>query len=281
MPIRHILNPLIIGVKYPKLLTFEISHIQYVLLGLLASGPKSVARLRELLSGEFDWQTKQIEFINAILRRWQDEGLLFTEEFDDGDGRMVRLTVAGFQKWSEAFDFFSQLDKLWADVRAAKTADDFIDIKPRERIPVFQRPPTAEESEAIMKHARSDFVLLYRFSLESNVRVFDLANAKVQNINWAAGTLTLEPKSVSGRKIKNREIVLNDRMRAILREAVGERTDGLIFPPNTGKVWREPRLTRNFREARTAAGLPDEIVMAGRGGSIAKKIEEELEKAFR
>lgn len=264
---------LITGVKYPKLLTFDISQIQYVILGLLASGPKSVAKLRELLADDFEWQTKQMEFINPILRRWEDEGLLYTEEFDEGN-RLVRLTAAGFRKWSEAFDFFAQLDRKWSSVRSSRRPEDFSDnIKPKERTPIIQRPPTAEESEAILKHARPDFAPIYRFSIASNVRVFDLANAQMENIDWTAGVLTLEPKSVSGRKIKNRRIALTDDLRQMLRRAVGTRTTGLIFPPKTGDQWREPRLTRMFREARTAAGLSDEIVMAGRGGSVAKKIE--------
>lgn len=73
------------------------------------------------------------------------------------------------------------------------------------------------------------------------------------------GTLYLtRPKSKAGWRV----IPLVEPLRSILRLAIGDKREGLIFTRN-GRPWDPDRATKEWRKVLQDAGLPDDIVLHG------------------
>jgi len=94
---------------------------------------------------------------------------------------------------------------------------------------VRKRIPTQSETKTIIRNSKYDFQLVYRFLRASGCWPIELANMLIEDINE---DFTLVPlfRSASGRSESTiTEKKINSQMRAILKKAVGERTDGVVF----------------------------------------------------
>ncbi len=60
---------------------------------------------------------------------------------------------------------------------------------------------------------------------------------------------------------KPRVIGVGAKLEVLLRESIGQRTEGPIFQTASGRPWTPQRLSSVYRELRNAAGLPKDLVL--------------------
>lgn len=123
------------------------------------------------------------------------------------------------------------------------------------------RIPTPAEIAAIFRHAPADFALIYRALRECGARPGELCRSTIADVKWQTGIIELADHKTAGKTGKPRRIALGRKFKAIVKEAIGERTAGNIFLSSSGQPWTVPALGQIFRRIRTKAGLPKDLVL--------------------
>lgn len=124
------------------------------------------------------------------------------------------------------------------------------------RLPLFL---TSAEVDALLKAARDaadnartpgkrlcawrDFVMV-QTALLAGPRVSELCDLKVENVDLGGAMLAI----IEGKGSKDRTIPFGSKLRVVLREWIGERTSGWLFPGPNGK-----RLSPRTFQERLAA----------------------------
>ena len=101
-----------------------------------------------------------------------------------------------------------------------------------------------------------DIVMLARDTGMRNEK--ELYRIRIENIGWDRHIVFVpDSKTVTG----IREVPLSDRALEILQRRSGERREGWVFPSKRGKSGHLTTMAVKFRQARTKAGLPKNLVL--------------------
>lgn len=131
--------------------------------------------------------------------------------------------------------------------------------KPKGRL--RQRIPNPEEVPRLVAALPQAAALIYRALLQCGARPNELVRATVADWDRAKQRIVLTQHKTAEKTGEARTIQVGARLRAILLEALGERTAGPLFVRECGRPWRVDALSRAFRLARAAAGVPSEVCL--------------------
>lgn len=120
--------------------------------------------------------------------------------------------------------------------------------------------------ERILAKAGDSLAALLRASLITDRSPNDLTELKIEDVDFEKGIALLPEKSINGRRIKDRVIWLTPEFADYVRQTMGPKKSGWLFARQQGDRWNPPMVGRLFRMARKEAGVPDEVVVSGRGG---------------
>jgi integrase len=262
-----------VAAPYPKLPPMEMSFIQFAVCAILADGAKSTGKIRDILLDQMGWDAGPAGAF-SILRNFEAAGVVHAIPFDDSKNRVFQLTQIGLQRIRDAVAFYRTASERWGKQIEALSPDLLPSAGrqiPRET--VKQRLPTHGEFARIKAAASPQLASILRFSEVVGCRTYDFVNARIEGFDAKKSELTIEPKSMTGRAITDRVIEISPSAQEILEEIIGSRKSGLIFTTQTGRPWRASELSRSFLKARSAAGVLPEVVLAGRGGWVARELE--------
>jgi DNA-binding PadR family transcriptional regulator len=254
--------------QYPVLPGLGMSSRQFAVCAILVGGPKSFGRIRDDLK-KMGWKT-QPNGASVLLRRAERAGLVVSERFDK-ESKLFRLTKRGLRELKAVNSFNSAVNRLWGNQIEKAIFDQFPAERGTSKAPTKERAATEEEFARIVGAASIQFSRVLRFARILGLRVYDVANARIEAFNSKKSELQLEEKSLTNRPIREQVVRLDEKAKQILRDAIESRRSGLIFLNVAGKAWTTGVLSRNFMLARKRAGLPVEVVMSGRGGNVFKR----------
>lgn len=101
-----------------------------------------------------------------------------------------------------------------------------------------------------------DIVVLVRDTGLRNEK--ELYQIRIENIHWERHLVFVpDSKTING----IREVPLSDRALAVLRRRCGDRREGWVFPSERAKSGHLTTIAVKFRQARTKAGLPKNLVL--------------------
>ena len=101
-----------------------------------------------------------------------------------------------------------------------------------------------------------DIVIAVRETGMRNER--ELYRMRIENIDWAKKVIFVpDSKTPDGRRC----LPMSDRVEKILLERRGNRPEGWIFPARRSRSGHVTTVGKRFREARTKAGLPENLVL--------------------
>jgi integrase len=101
-----------------------------------------------------------------------------------------------------------------------------------------------------------DVVILVRDTGMRNER--ELYRTRIENLDWTNKVIFVpDSKTPEGR----RPIPMSDRVFDLLRVRCGERRQGWVFPAKRSAAGHVTSLGKQFRQARTKAGLPENLVL--------------------
>ena len=127
------------------------------------------------------------------------------------------------------------------------------------------RIPTKAEIEAILAIATPEFWLIYQSLRHCGARPNELCRTTVADLRWdedgERGTIVLEKHKTAKKTGKPRLIPVGKRLAELIRESLGDRTEGPLFLRPNGKPWTTQTLSSNFRRLRQKAGLPDDLCL--------------------
>jgi Phage integrase family len=200
--------------------------------------------------------------------------------------RMFQLTKLGYQLFRETYDFREKsVDYLKWAVEREYPLNRFADgpSAREEAQRRVERNADPEEYKKIMANATPAFRLLYDFFMETRLRMTDCLHTPVSGFDGANKVLRLPEKTLSGRRIKDRNVHLSDLAVEMVRTAIGDREEGMIFLTETGKPWNQTYASAVFRKLREDAGIEDDVVMKaqgrkGRTGPILKGAKRRAER---
>lgn len=124
-----------------------------------------------------------------------------------------------------------------------------------------ERIPTPEEIARLLEHARPDFKRMYHALCRCGARPGELCKARIEDIHWEKNVIVLLEHKTARKTGKPRKIGIGDKLRELMKEAIGERTSGPIFLTARGRPWKPAHLSAEHRKYRDAAGLDPEIVL--------------------
>lgn len=249
-----------------------LNDVAFAVCGFLLNGVQTAKQLIEQLRS-IGWNPKSGKSAEyRIIRNFEDQGLISTMEW--GGGTVCAITVHGFDAWESTFEFRRRTLEFFGPKRPQKRPKGLAEPVHRGLPPLpVERPPTEEEHKALLEKAKPEFRRVYEFSRASGARPMDLLNAQIEGFSRDNRFLLLNDMAVTGRKIALRAIPLNDECLAILNDAIGKRRSGEIFLGPKGTPWTYSNFSGTFRRIRKACGIPDEVVLSGRGGKVAAEVQ--------
>lgn len=122
---------------------------------------------------------------------------------------------------------------------------------------------TEEQTSQLVARMPADAALLYRALRLSGVRPNELVSATIEEITARDGVPVLVKTRHKTAKATGQDkvIPLGEAVLKVIREASGDRTSGPIFLRSNGEPWTVTAISRAFRLARRALGLPEAIVL--------------------
>lgn len=125
-----------------------------------------------------------------------------------------------------------------------------------------ERVPTPEEIERLLEHAPEAFRRLYRALCQSGARPGEFCRLKIEeHIDWQTRLISINEHKTARKTGKPRLIPIGQKLEPILREAIGDRTEGFVFLTDRGRPWEPGHLSAMHRQLRDRAGLDKEIVL--------------------
>jgi integrase len=101
-----------------------------------------------------------------------------------------------------------------------------------------------------------DIVILMRDTGMRNER--ELYRMRIENLDWENRVIFVpDSKTEEGR----RRVPMSNRVFDLLKERCGARSEGWVFPSKRAASAHLTTLGKKFREARTKAGLPEDLVL--------------------
>jgi hypothetical protein len=115
--------------------------------------------------------------------------------------------------------------------------------------------------EKILEHATPEFARFYRAVRLSDARPLDLTRATVADIDRETLVIACHHSTVTQDEQHPIRIVITPELRAILEEAIGDRSDGPIFLTPRNVAWQDQNLNKTYRRYRDRAGVPIDVLM--------------------
>ncbi|MBI3866457.1 MAG: tyrosine-type recombinase/integrase [Planctomycetia bacterium] len=232
--------------------------------------------IRDRLRDDFNWSPDSgVSAEYHLLRRLERSGLIKSIAIA-GKQRIYQLTEKGYSYWKETFDYYKYAYAYWEESRNIHrnslelAKDESVRIRPI----IKKRALTTEEFGKLLEKSAPHYRTLIEFAFVAKVRVYDLINARIEAINTEKGYLRLEDEAVTGRKIKNRKVILSEKSKKILDEAIAGRTKGLIFLNSRGTEWTITYVSSEFRKLRKRLGFPKGVSIGGRSAKAQAAAQE-------
>lgn len=124
-----------------------------------------------------------------------------------------------------------------------------------------QRIPEGDEVGRLVAALPPSARLIYRALLQCGARPNELCRATFADWDRVKQRIVLSAHKTAEKTGEARVIQVGAKLQKILDEATAGRTEGPLFIRDGGKPWRVDALSRAFRLARTAAGVPDEVCL--------------------
>jgi site-specific recombinase XerD len=124
---------------------------------------------------------------------------------------------------------------------------------------IRERVPTPEESAKIKAVASPAFILVYEALRRSGARPNEMAKAMISDWRQAEFVITLKDHKTARKTGRPRRIVVGEKLEAIIRKSIGDRTEGPIFRTPQGHQWVTDTLSQSFGRYRKAAGVDKEL----------------------
>jgi integrase len=144
-----------------------------------------------------------------------------------------------------------------------------------------ERIPTPAEVELILANASAPFRLIYQALSQTGCRPGELCGLQIADIDWTEGDhglITIKNHKTARKTGKPRLVPVGEKFGAMLRTAIGSRTDGPVFLTETGIHWRPDYLSAVHRALRDAAGVDKAIVLySARHGAATRMLEAGVE----
>jgi integrase len=123
------------------------------------------------------------------------------------------------------------------------------------------RVPTPAETEAILARASPQFRLIYSSLRQCGARPGELCRATIADIDRTANAIVLREHKTVRKTGQARRIPIGRKLSEMLKQAIGERTEGPVFLCPSGRGWRVENLSRTYSRLRDIAGLPKDLVL--------------------
>jgi integrase len=131
----------------------------------------------------------------------------------------------------------------------------------KPRVGRRDRVPTATETAAILAQASLKFTLIYSALRQCGARPGELCRATIADVDRANCVITLKEHKTTRKTGQARRIPIGTKLRALLDQAIGQRTEGPVFLTPTGRPWRVMNLSRTYSRLRDNAGLSKDLVL--------------------
>jgi integrase len=217
-----------------------------------ASAADAEGRFRRLVDGAKIGKIDLSKLRTSDLKSWVGAQLDIDEEEDDEDDLRRAKDSANRNLASlKAALNLALNDRLVATDAGWKTVKPFKGVGRRRQgfIPLDQRA-------ALLGKCPADLALLVKALLLTGARPGELAKATVAHFDKAQSTLALAGKTGF------RVVTLSTAAAAFFTEQAKDKLPmAPIFATSYGSVWQKDSWKKLFREAVTAAELPDDIVM--------------------
>lgn len=194
--------------------------------------------------------TKKIKKVSRqkLIRFLHEHG----EGLSDSTRRHNIASVERLQNFAIRFDY---LKKPWVkrgDVKKPLMAN-------RDTLPTLKE--TQQILSIMSRHARP----IYRCLRLTGARPGELCIARIENLEGTPGEMVIvlgkDQHKTGGKTGMKRRILLSAAAEAIVREAIGDRTEGPIFLTSHRKPWIRDRLSREFRRCRNHFGISRRVVL--------------------
>ncbi|MBS0262870.1 MAG: tyrosine-type recombinase/integrase [Planctomycetes bacterium] len=131
----------------------------------------------------------------------------------------------------------------------------------KPRVGRRDRIPTVSETEAILTRASPEFRLNYSALRQCGARPGELCRAKIADVDLTNRVITLKEHKTARTTGLARGIPVGRRLGERLDQAIGDRTEGPVFPSPSGRVWKVGNLSRTYSRLRDLARLPKDLVL--------------------
>lgn len=134
---------------------------------------------------------------------------------------------------------------------------------PKPGVATRNRIPTDEETRALLRGARPDFVRMYNALRISGARPGELCRARIEDLrsDGKSRWIELEKHKTAAKTGRVRKIPIGAKFGAMVDRAVAQRTAGPIFTRRDGAAWTPQTLSAIFRRRRDRLGLSRELCL--------------------
>lgn len=236
----------------------EIGGRAYTVAVGLLWGP---ATFDELVD-RFPWETSEgnlMQTLRHLDRRQLIECGDCVRTLADGSTEkayVYRLTADGKQAILEAAEYFDFLIKKFS-MTPAEPVPTIRNFEPRQSPdrPNGDRHPSREELAILLEHAPPELAAPVKIILSCKIRSEPVCGLTVRDFDRMTGSLSLP-----GRVVR----LPIDVADAVAKAINGREAGPLFLRPGRKKPWSASSLKMAFWKARTAAGLPTNLVLIGR-----------------
>jgi integrase len=123
------------------------------------------------------------------------------------------------------------------------------------------RIPSSSETEAILSRASPAFRLIYSALRQCGARPGELCRATIADLDRANRVITLKEHKTVRKTGQARRIPIGRKLGDLLDQAIGTRSEGLVFLSPSGRQWKVTNLSRTYSRLRDNAGLPKDLVL--------------------
>lgn len=203
----------------------------------------------------------------------------FRERF--GERLVTKLKPRRIEEYFEAVNKWPDgSDKAPDTVRANVTAVEQLQkhLNKRLEIPcvlvrdrekpigrVRERIPTADEIERIKEIASPAFRLVFDALRRSGARPNELANATIADWKQSEYMIVLTTHKTARKTGRPRKIIVGEKLEAIIRESIGQRTAGPLFLTPQGNAWVTDTLSQTFARYRNELNIDRDLKLYGAG----------------
>lgn len=173
-------------------------------------------------------------------------------------------------RWPDGTD--KAPDTIRANYIAAEQLEKFAikhELIKRRFLGTFEKPvgrirerlPTPDEVEKIKSVASKAFCLAYQALRQSGARPNEMARATVADWDQEKSVIVLVHHKTARKTGRPRKITVGDKLKSLIIESLGDRTEGPLFLTPRGKQWTTDTLSQSFSRYRNNVGVDRSVVL--------------------